>query len=370
MLKEIARSLVKRVCRLFSEQQVIGLLTTACQASDAWVRAGTRVPHLEECLQASRLDKSDVDKVVRRAAKKHPHHRLFLLSDLPELRRIGVESGTWIEDLAAVRKHSGDKVVALLLNDDETIPAVLREIDEIDRCVYITSGRGLPPARYFHRNRAAQAALLASARTSSQRSHFDLVDFENIMQALEITRNIIGDYVEIGVYRGGSAYAALAYMREADLLRRSYFFDTFQGFNYQTAVRSKDADWAGTHEGTSLERVRAALAEFDNAHVERLEITNEDLPAEIERIAVANVDVDMYEAVLESLRKIAPRLAPGGILIAEDQGHTPGLAGAFRAVQEFLASEEGRRFMPVHLSSGQMLMIKLHSGSALAGYEA
>jgi len=326
-----------------------------------------RVPHLQECLQASRLDKSDIDKIVRRAAKKFPDHRLFLLSDLPELRRIRVDTGTWIENLSEVRKHSGDKVVALLFNDDESIPAVLREIDEIDRCVYVTSGRGFPPARYFHRNRAAKAALSASAKTSSRRSHFDLADFENIMQALEITRDVVGDYVEIGVYRGGSAYAALAYMREADLKRRSYFFDTFQGFNYQTAIQSKDADWAGTHEGTSLERVRTALAEFNNVRVERLEITNEELPAEIERIAVANVDVDMYEAVLESLRKIAPRLAPGGIMIGEDQGHTPNLAGAYRAVQEFLASDEGRRFLPIHLPSGQILLIKPRSESGPAG---
>jgi hypothetical protein len=54
----------------------------------------------------------------------------------------------------------------------------------------------------------------------------------------------------------------------------------------------------------------------------------------------------MYEAVAAALAKVAPLIAEGGIIIAEDQGHTPLLIGAYVAVQKFLKSPEGGILSP------------------------
>ena len=45
-------------------------------------------------------------------------------------------------------------------------------------------------------------------------------------------------------------------------------------------------------------------------------ILNDDLPDE--EIAVANIDVDMFEATLLALYKIAPRMVLGGVILLED----------------------------------------------------
>jgi hypothetical protein len=37
---------------------------------------------------------------------------------------------------------------------------------------------------------------------------------ENICEALEITKDVEGDYVEVGVYKGGSALTALNYLHQ------------------------------------------------------------------------------------------------------------------------------------------------------------
>ena len=46
-----------------------------------------------------------------------------------------------------------------------------------------------------------------------------------------------------------------------------------------------------------------------------------------------------------------------GIIICEDYGHTPGLIGAQKATEEFLA-ENPDMFIKIYLNSGQLFLIK------------
>jgi hypothetical protein len=368
VLRSIARRIIKRLAASCTERQASGLLNTACEGSDAWSRAVQRVAHMQSSVYVARLDESDVESVLKVSRKAVPDDRLYVLTDRPELRRLSVSPATWIDDVGQLRSIPGKKGVALLIDDDTSILSLLDELDRIPDCAYFTPKRILPPARYFQRNRYAKAALIRAEKTADERSHFHVAHFETLMQAVEVTRNIPGDYVEIGVYRGGSAYAALAYMEEASVQRRSWFFDSFDGFGYEGAAASKDAQWKGTHENTSLEFVRGALRGFRDCRVERLEIIADELPPEIRQIACANVDVDIFEASLAAANKVAARMTPGGIMILDDQGHTPHTVGAYRAAQQFLASELGRSFTAWHLNSGQMLLVRntmegLHIGT-------
>ena len=167
-------------------------------------------------------------------------------------------------------------------------------------------------------------------------------DFENIAQALQATRELTGSYVEIGVYKGSSAYFALDYMERAGIRRQCYFLDTFSGFDYEQAASSSDRTWVNTHTQASRDDVEQFLSGFKTPHrVIRNNIITEALPSDIRDVALCNVDVDMYEAIIAALIKVAPLVMVGGIVIAEDQGHTPLLVGAYAAVRDFLDSAEG-----------------------------
>lgn len=353
-MRQLIRRFIQSVTSKLSERQVIGLLTAACESSDTWTRAALRVPHLASSLTVSRLSDDDARETLRRAAAKFPGVKVCALTDC---RRFRTLEAFWINNADELRSIDGPKVLVLLIEDDTALPAILRTVDQIPDCDYFTPRRILPPARFFHRSRAAKSACVRALATTAERSHFDPAHFETIMQAIELTRNIPGHYVEVGVYKGGSAYAALAFMEAAGIVRSSWFFDTFEGFVYDAALSSKDATFRNTHADTSRDTVRAALAEFPAARVEKCEIIGQDLPNEIDRIACANVDVDMYEASLVAMRKIAARLSPGGIIVLDDQGHTPHTAGAYRAAVEFVSSNAGLRFMPIHMASGQMLLV-------------
>lgn len=189
---------------------------------------------------------------------------------------------------------------------------------------------------------------------------------ENLCEALELTKNVEGDFVEIGVFRGGSAFTAMNFIREQNRVegipsRKAWLIDTFDGFNYVEAKESADVFWAGTHGEGGPALVKKRISDLVSGlgvpfELVQSNICADDLPAGIRRISVANVDVDMYEATLAALSKCAEKLASGGIIICEDAASTPALYGAYLAMHEFLESESGKRFLPI-FKHGQYFLI-------------
>ena len=155
----------------------------------------------------------------------------------------------------------------------------------------------------------------------------------------------------------------MQYLYDANISRSCYFFDVFNGFVYDSAYTSADRLWLGTHQSHGIEAVKNRLSRFHaperglSVTVEKLNIITDELPLKLEKIAVANVDVDMFEAVLASLNKLAPLMKKSGIIIVEDPGHTPGLIGARVAFERFLRNNNN--FIPIYMESGQTLLINI-----------
>jgi len=142
--------------------------------------------------------------------------------------------------------------------------------------------------------------------------------------------------------------------------------DVFGGFVYEEAKASLDGYWYNTHtDQHSMEEVAARLNAYADStsglsvRVEKNNIISDALPDDLGDIVVLNLDVDMYDAVRAGLIKMAPKIAPKGIIICEDAGHSGALLGARVAVNEFLKTAEGRRFMPIVMESGQTLLINI-----------
>jgi len=183
-----------------------------------------------------------------------------------------------------------------------------------------------------------------------------------LCQAAELTRGLQGDFVEIGVFSGGSALASLMHMQNIGVSRRCWLLDTYSGFTYEAAKESSDVIWAGTHlmdPNMTIERIQRLTSNtVHDVHVVANNICVDDLPREIEAIAFANIDVDMYDAVLAALTKIGPRMVKRGIMVVEDPTATPGLYGAYLALNEFLDSELGKKFISVRTTT-QYFVIRI-----------
>jgi len=314
--------------------------------------------YFQSNLSANRFDNRDIRGGLDLARTRSLGAPIYYISDrypLPIGNQDVIElMPSGIDDLPDDGKR---KVFVCVYESDALMVETVQRVRRKRNAVFFTPPKFLPTARYFHRNDIAREVLVRESRIDKKK--FEVADFENIIQAIDLTRNIEGDYLEIGVYQGRSSHMALAYMREAKINRRAHFIDVFEGFTYEAAHGSSDALWDNTHVDTSLEEVQTFLQEFDNANVLKLNVIDGALPEDIRKVAVCNLDVDMYEAVLKGLEKAAPLISHNGIIIAEDAGHTPALAGAYVAVREFLESETGQAFLPIHMASGQMFLIKV-----------
>ena len=154
-----------------------------------------------------------------------------------------------------------------------------------------------------------------------------------------IAGGILGDIVECGVYRGGSAALAATTLQGIGANRRIWLYDTFGDFPYPG---EHDEWYGGAHAGrdgpyqktASLEEVKGHLATTGHENVVFIEgLVEETIPAQApQEIALLRLDTDWYESTRHELEHLYPRLSKGGVLIVDDYGH---FEGARRAVDEY-----------------------------------
>jgi O-methyltransferase len=135
-----------------------------------------------------------------------------------------------------------------------------------------------------------------------------------------------GDFIEVGVYRGGSAWYLAEVARKQE--RCLYLCDTFCGIPYRSPEHG-DAHKVGDFGDTSLVQVMECIPDaeyivgvFPESAGSRLKGT---------RFAFAHIDADQYRSVSDAIETLVPLMVPGGIMIFDDYHF---LAGAKKAVDE------------------------------------
>jgi len=164
-----------------------------------------------------------------------------------------------------------------------------------------------------------------------------------------------GDFVECGVWRGGSVMTmAATLLEQGNPSRKLWLYDTYSGMTppTQADVASDSGvsaqallDATPIDDGNnvwcvaSLDDVRenvlgtgypAQQVEFVVGPVE--ETLLDTAP---EAIALLRLDTDWYESTRASLEHLYPKLVRGGVCILDDYGHWQ---GARKAVDEYFAS--------------------------------
>lgn len=173
---------------------------------------------------------------------------------------------------------------------------------------------------------------------------------------------IAGDFVECGVWRGGSMFvAARALLHRGSTERQLWLYDTFEGMSEPT---SADVDLRGAAAAglLRLHQPDDRLGVWCRSQLEEVEQTmassaypparicyvagkvEETLPvARPPSIALLRLDTDWYESTRCELEFLYPLLSPGGVLIIDDYGHWQGCR---QAVDDYFAALG----QPLHLA--------------------
>ena len=155
---------------------------------------------------------------------------------------------------------------------------------------------------------------------------------------------IPGDYVECGVWKGGSSMiAALAFRHAGNTDRKLYLYDTYEGM---PNLGNEDADLGtgqfqllmnlstglrGGHAGVfyaSLEEVRRNMQSTGYPEEKICLVkgmVEHTLPAQApDQISLLHLDSDLYQSTYHELTHLYPRLSKGGVLIIDDYGSWKG----------------------------------------------
>jgi len=309
-------------------------------------------------LTVERFSHYELQQSFSQARSRFPTEKIFLLTDRQSLHIPGTYRITSVRQAVSQRTNNETIVFLTAFDSDEKMFKSVRKIINLKNAYYYSPIALYPPARYFQGHDLVKKSLSYSlAHTQNLGVFFDLGDYENLLQAIDITNHLPGDYLEIGVYKGRSAIVALDYFSRLKLKRKFFFIDTFGGFTYAQAESSPDAVCYHTHQDTSFSKVRKLLSKYPNVKVIKSDIINFDITKITRQLALVNIDVDMYEAVFSSLVKVAPLLVKKGLILVEDYGHTPYLTGAYLAVNQFLTTPVGKKFIPFYLPSGHCFLI-------------
>lgn len=263
------------------------------------------------------------------------------------------------------------------------------ELDNFERLIWATErvDRGASIARYFYK-KAKKVKVLKNTGPARVWMHdevkenvlleeFDVqtkegieffghgigADFGNLLQFIDNTKNLDGDFVEIGCFMGSSTCVMANYIDKNKIDKSFYVYDYFDGFTYDEAKSSLDSTWLNTHQTDGKDnveaRIKSRLSERkDNFQVFQRNIIDEDALKEVTKISFANIDVDLYEAVYAALVHVHHKLCANGIIVVEDAGHTPRLIGAKIALEEFLELVGTDSYHSILMESGQYVLIK------------
>ena len=171
-----------------------------------------------------------------------------------------------------------------------------------------------------------------------------------------LDKNIEGDIVELGVYKGYTAKLFHHYMPE----RKLHLFDTFEGFSERSvAAESENTGHkiSGAHfSDTSLDAVQNYISQKNDNVFFYKGYFPETIPENFGDIkfAFVHLDADLYEPIFEGLKFFYPRMTQNGMIVVHDFNAWP---GARKAVDDFFAD---KNVLPIPMpdKSGSVLIVK------------
>lgn len=216
-----------------------------------------------------------------------------------------------------------------------------RDMELVDRSTWTTFKHGSPDLDQYYRSLEAVGGMGSD-------NFYKQLRFLSLMQALSLVleREVPGDFAECGVWRGHSAHMVLSRLHDLGRKKNFHVFDSFEGLSdrggFDTSRSKMDArekEFEKNYFAVPLSSVQQNLNEFDFVHYHAGWIPERFADVEDKKFAFVHLDLDLYQPIFDSLKFFASRIAPGGIVVVDDYGHSD-FEGAKLAVDHFLTTSD------------------------------
>jgi hypothetical protein len=175
-------------------------------------------------------------------------------------------------------------------------------------------------------------------------------------QAIRNLTNVPGDAVEVGTYKGGSAYfIADAFRAHSITDLRFHVFDTFEGHPTGALTELDPGQSVGHFSETSYDDVREYLSPFPSVQFHRGDVLD-TLPALPESTyRLVHLDTDLHLPTKTCLEYFESRLSPGGVVVLDDYS-AKRCEGVKDAVDEHLSRSSA--FQAWDLRTEQLMLVR------------
>lgn len=187
-----------------------------------------------------------------------------------------------------------------------------------------TDSRIIIPAPFDHEKRELGQDWPENAHTMIGMKRLNNLE-SCILDVIE--QNIPGDFIETGVWRGGSVIFMRGALKAFNITdRKVWVADSFEGLPKPDAEKypSDEGDTHYTYDflKVSLESVKNNFQAYDLLDSQVIFLKGwfkDTLPnANIKQLAILRLDGDMYESTMDALTNLYPLLSIGGYVIIDD----------------------------------------------------
>lgn len=188
-----------------------------------------------------------------------------------------------------------------------------------------------------------------------------------------VENNIKGDFVECGVWRGGSTLLVKLIFEEYNHDSNVWLFDTFQGFTPPSEIDTNSISGTKAIEKFKLNQredhnewcyspIEEVKKNFIDANVNMQQVkfivgdvmkTIPENKDKIGDISFLRLDTDWYESTKTELVNLYPQITKNGFLIIDDYGHWK---GSQKATDEYFLSFKNKPFMSIIDNSSRLII--------------
>lgn len=169
-------------------------------------------------------------------------------------------------------------------------------------------------------------------------------------------RQLEGDFVECGVYRGSTVMTIMTYIDFASLKdRKFYLFDTFCGLDQTLAGQEELNHYKESYPDT-YNFVVDSFKEFPNVVTVKGSVPQTLSEVAIDKVAFLSIDMNSVFPEVEALKYFWPKIVAGGIIILDDYGWGGRVHSKQKEAHDDFAASVGTKVLS--LPSGQGMILK------------
>jgi hypothetical protein len=184
--------------------------------------------------------------------------------------------------------------------------------------------------------------LIASVKPYTMTGIYKLKALIDAVKYIE-NKGIVGDFVECGVWKGGSVMAMIKTLADIEAVSRDiWLYDTFEGmpmptdrdhatdgidaedYFLKTKITDESSDWCKSPIDEVKRNIDALKYAPKRLHFVKGDVCQTLQGDKPEKIALLRLDTDWYESTKTELENLYPRLQSGGVLIIDDYGYWKG----------------------------------------------